>query len=290
MAQLTSLSINDTGFLKLASGNGSQRPVPAAGMVRYNSSRAQLEGYVGSQWIPLTYSIPNAMTSGLIMNLDAGLPSSYSGTGTAWNDISGNNRNVTLLNTVVYNTDTQGNLVFNGTNYGSVSGITSTSTLTVNLMVKVASDPGGFKGIIGANDGTNNDYQIGFNIDLAAASGTGIDLINIEGNGISYGNHLSAPIAFNQWFNLCAVISSTTATLYINGVAQITSTRTSAATMATSFLTIGARPVTGTGQAASYAFNGSIASAQLYNRALTQQEVKNNFLQYADRFGVAFVA
>jgi hypothetical protein len=224
------------------------------------------------------------------MNLDAGLPSSYSGTGTTWNDISGNNRNVTLLSTVAYNTDNQGNLVFNGSNFGSVTGITSTSTLTVNLMVRIASDPGGFKGIIGANDGTNNDYQIGFNIDLGSASGTGVDNINIEGNGISYGNHLSAPIAFNQWFNLCAVISSTTTTLYINGVTQITTGRPSAATMSTNFLTIGARPVTGSGQAASYAFNGSIASAQLYNRALTQQEVRNNLLQYADRFGIEFVA
>lgn len=47
-----------------------------------------------------------------------------------------------------------------------------------------------------------------------------------------------------------------------------------------------ALPATGTGQAASYAFNGSIGLTQLYNRALTTLEVQQNFNATRSRFGI----
>ena len=43
-------------------------------------------------------------TNGLVLNLDASDPSSYSGSGSTWNDTSGNNKDFNI-NTAIYNND-----------------------------------------------------------------------------------------------------------------------------------------------------------------------------------------
>ena len=60
-------------------------------------------------------SIPAIITTNLVMNLDAGNPLSYSGTGTTWTDLTGNGNNGNLLNGVSYSSANQGSLVFDGT-------------------------------------------------------------------------------------------------------------------------------------------------------------------------------
>lgn len=54
--------------------------------------------------------------SGLILNLDAGVTSSYPGTGTTWYDLSGNGYNATLYNGVIYDPADGGRFLFDGTN------------------------------------------------------------------------------------------------------------------------------------------------------------------------------
>ncbi|MEY3874702.1 MAG: hypothetical protein RL363_1423 [Bacteroidota bacterium] len=61
------------------------------------------------------------ITNGLVLNLDAGNPASYSGTGTTWTDLSGNGNNGTLVNGVAYNATNQGSLIFNGNGNGGGS-------------------------------------------------------------------------------------------------------------------------------------------------------------------------
>jgi hypothetical protein len=57
MANLQSLTINDTGFLTLPSGTTAQRPTAVAGMIRYNTSDSAAEYYNNSLWIGGTYSV-----------------------------------------------------------------------------------------------------------------------------------------------------------------------------------------------------------------------------------------
>jgi hypothetical protein len=65
----------------------------------------------------VTQSIPNVVTAGLMMYVDAGVPASYPGSGTTWNDLSGNGRNLTLINGPTFNAGLNGGaLVFDGTN------------------------------------------------------------------------------------------------------------------------------------------------------------------------------
>ncbi len=61
--------------------------------------------------LALTHLNAQITTNGLVLNLDASDPSSYSGSGSTWNDTSGNNKDFNI-NTATYNND--GYFVFDG--------------------------------------------------------------------------------------------------------------------------------------------------------------------------------
>ena len=51
------------------------------------------------------YRGPKIVTDGLVLALDAANPLSYPGSGTNWNDLSGNNYNASLINSPTYNSN-----------------------------------------------------------------------------------------------------------------------------------------------------------------------------------------
>lgn len=57
---------------------------------------------------------PNIVTDGMILCLDAANPRSYPGTGTQWNDISGNNHQATLVNGVSFSSNNAGIFDYDG--------------------------------------------------------------------------------------------------------------------------------------------------------------------------------
>jgi len=57
---------------------------------------------------------PNIVTDGLILHLDAANVKSYPETGTAWNDLSGNNNHGELVNGPTYDSANGGSIVFDG--------------------------------------------------------------------------------------------------------------------------------------------------------------------------------
>lgn len=70
MAQLKSLTIDDTGFLKLPSGTTAQRPTsPATGVMRFNTNLNCSEYYNGTNWInPITGSISDPSATGFLVS------------------------------------------------------------------------------------------------------------------------------------------------------------------------------------------------------------------------------
>ena len=71
--------------------------------------------------------------SGLVLNLDAGVSSSYPGSGTTWTDLSGFGNNMTLTGNPTFSPNNGGVLQFNGSNqYGSLTGLNySATTFTI---------------------------------------------------------------------------------------------------------------------------------------------------------------
>lgn len=132
MAILKNLTIDDTGHLQIPAGTTAQRPAaPSQGMIRYNTELLTNEYYNGTQWISTspTSNIPDIITSGLVLWLDAGLTSSYPGSGSTWFDISGNGYNMTLTGSPTFSSSNGGVLQFNGsTQYGSLTALNYSST------------------------------------------------------------------------------------------------------------------------------------------------------------------
>ena len=84
---------------------------------------SELHAKVSSAWkqsSSSSFSIP-VNTSNLVVYLDAGETTSYSGSGTTWNDLSGNGNNFTLTNGPTYTSSDGGAIVFDGTNDYAVS-------------------------------------------------------------------------------------------------------------------------------------------------------------------------
>jgi hypothetical protein len=95
---------------------------------------------------------------------------------------------------------------------------------------------------------------------------------------------ISAGISTNIWYNACATydVSTAIATLYLNGI-RIGSPATSfTAIISSSFNgVVGAEDV-----GINSKLNGNIAQVSIYNRALTAQEIQQNFNALRSRFSV----
>ena len=79
-----------------------------------------------------SYSTP-LVSSGLILELDAGNTSSYPGTGTAWTDLSGNSNDCTLYNSPTYISSYSGSIQFDGANDYGYTPVTIEAAANSNL-------------------------------------------------------------------------------------------------------------------------------------------------------------
>ncbi|MCZ2487191.1 fibrinogen-like YCDxxxxGGGW domain-containing protein [Aquirufa antheringensis] len=225
-------------------------------------------------------SITCLTNSSLVLHLDAGNPASYSGTGTTWNDLSGNESHVTLTNTT-FNSANGGSIAFNGTSsYADfTANIGSTNVITVEMWVKTNSlrTPGGgmYFGFDSYDVWTRNG-NIGYNTgnsDLYGISSSQVDYLGILEN----------------WRHLVFVMkagSFASNKIYINGSLQSLSQQISGY----SFLTANATFNSGAGRISSWRndlnwlLNLNVASFKIYNRELTPQEIINNFNSSSTRF------
>lgn len=83
MANLQTTTFDDTGFLDLPQGTTAQRPSsPAVGMIRFNTSRDDIEYYNGSQWVGRYGGILTATSTGSVTVVNDGRFKIHAFTGT----------------------------------------------------------------------------------------------------------------------------------------------------------------------------------------------------------------
>lgn len=213
--------------------------------------------------------------SGLVLHLDAGNTTSYSGTGTTWNDLSGNGSNVTLTSTS-FNSANGGSIVFNGTSsYANFNAnIGSTNVVTVDLWVRTNSLANGMYFGFNLYDAWVYNGAIGYNTsggDLYGITSDRVTELGIEG----------------AWKHLVFVMyagSKTNNKIYVNGESQ------SLSQIQGTFSTTNSNFNSGIGRLSSWRFdlnwlmNLNVASFKIYNRELSQQEITNNFNTFRTRF------
>ena len=242
---------------------------------------------------------PQIVTNGLVLALDAANIKSYPRTGTTWTDVGPNQYNFSLINSPSY-ISTTGYFTFNGTNqYGiaTTDFADNPSEITVAAWIKTSNLTDGATIVAKC---TNILNAAGWALILYNPTNSinGSGTLDPNANQPSFFTQQSGGAQYNQWFGTAPTLTANTwhyvaATLtgglngtiklYLDGVpmtlsGSIVGTVTSAAT--TSKVSVGSDSLL------QYLFPGSIAGAQIYNRALSAAEISTNFNALRGRFGI----
>jgi hypothetical protein len=242
--------------------------------------------------------------SGLVLDLDAGINSSYSGSGEIWTDLSGNSNNATRTNNggyggqVTYSSSgffdfsmnspavTAGAGAGNGFTMSSMI-VPSTGSFTLNafirrnLTVKAAGD----RETIFSNTGSADGWRFGVGDTgymyylIGGAGGSGYQEGGLGGSTLTNGNwHMMTAV-----FDRAAQLGSYTIYGYIDGVASGNAAIGAGAGGNVAFST--QNPGIGYGGCCDV-FAGQIATVSAYNRALTATEIQQNYNALKHRFGL----
>jgi hypothetical protein len=236
-------------------------------------------------------------TNGLLLNLDATNPSSYSGTGTTWNNLVTGNAvtNFTIQTGGTYSTDNGGVIRFGNTGGGAQSstGFSNLSAYTVEIWVKPAGTMGGYDPSVQTNYTPcffSEKSSGGVNMVLAynargLTTGTANGSYRYEA-AINNGPWKSHQIAtnyssdLNNWVQIISTYDGSKLTIYRNGV----SLGSSAA------LGISSLRATSPGYWIAHRWDmadavyGDYSKVMMYDRALSAAEVSANYTAFNARF------
>lgn len=210
---------------------------------------------------------PKIVTNGLLQHLDAANPKSYPGSGTVWYDLSNNGRNATIVGTPTF----AGNhfTSINDTNYFSAASYSHRSdNFTYSMWVTM--DPDGYSTLF--ENGSWGDTLL-----CRHQSNT----IAIYSESVLYGSFPFVPTA-GTWYNIVFKRESSLAYGYINGAQSGSSFSLSVdINLANPNLFLMRSQ-----HAANQNNNGKIATFNMYNRSLSDFEIKQNFFALKGRFGL----
>ena len=237
----------------------------------YTSTTLSNNDVISVSATPVSVSA-TTVTSNLIANLDAGNSSSYNGSGNTWTDLTGNGNNVALTNTG-YSTVNGGGIALNTNGYGTqtLSSPPFNGDFTWSTIFKY-------------NDG-NWDwiYNVG--------GYNGLVLTALGKPALSWGGWFNnkidgsaeASLTNGNYYMLTFVRSGNAISCYLQaspyGVGSNVSGNISLVT-----------PLIGKGPGGEAWQNGIVNLILLYNRALTQSEITQNYNTYAARFGFSAAA
>lgn len=223
--------------------------------------------------------------SGLVLNLDAAVLSSYPGSGTTWNDLSGRGNSGVLTNGPTYSSTNGGAFILDGINDYILANSTSLnsafSTSSVSHFVWAYPTSAG-QIVVELGTTTINSSWHDTNIEISSAG-----LISMSTWHGSLTNKVTATRSFNNWYHLGFSYNGTTLTGYINGVTVGTTNFTRSAPYLSGQQTYYALgPNDSTNMGTFGYFGGKISSFVVYNRALSAAEVQQNFNATRSRYGI----
>lgn len=231
---------------------------------------------------------PKIVTSGLVLYLDASNTKSYPTTGTTWSDVSRGGFNATLTNGPTFNSANGGSIVFDGTNDYAVTStqVNVSNRFTVNAWVKLNNttpQPTNFgnRVILISNC---YPYQPGKGFLMSASANNGSDFFISLGNDQKFAVSTTGYVYSNTFFMITAVVNAgdSNIKLYYNANEVSYLTRTDgniSLTYDVGDTQIGYRN-------GSDIMNGNMYMMQIYNRALSDAEVLQNYNTTRTRFGL----
>jgi hypothetical protein len=219
------------------------------------------------------------ITDQLRLQLDASNSSSYSGSGTTWTDLSGNGYNATLTNGPTYSSDFGGIINFDGTNdYATIpfnSDFAASQTVSKTVQAWVRFDAMETRYFLGNLRGSAT-----FDGWLLGTTSTGQLRFLTNANSEVINNTAINTVATNTWYLVTAIFRLTNTVgdiqIYLNNTNVLSGRHGTIATFTTGApFQIGTSLGDVAGQ--DLYFDGSIGSVYSYNKALSAQEISDNY-------------
>jgi hypothetical protein len=231
---------------------------------------------------------PNIVEDGLIVYLDAGNTSSYSGSGTTWTDLK-ENKNGSLINSPTYSSANNGILSFDGTNdYANITGPNNSHAWTPDnsvgsnvfcyeIWIKTTDSAGYVLSKPWNGSGQYNILVGNSSFSLSAGSGAALSLPTYnDGN----------------WHQLIVWANQTTMGYYLDGGSSSNSTSHSITSptpsSGNSQLPLGIMTLyfygSGWSGNTSYSLDADVGIFRKYNRVITSTEAAQNYNATKSRF------
>lgn len=217
----------------------------------------------------VSYS-PKIVTDGLVLCLDAANPKSYTGSGTNWSDLSGNDNNGELYNGATFDSNKLGSILLDGVNDYVESFLhiaDNNFDYTINIVFNITAFTGGDMRLFGASSGSSTRLAFGFVLQTFR--------LWLQ----SSWNNTNLICETDTDYSLVIVHTGTTTLLYVNGILNSTIPNK------TSFFNTIGLGVPYLSIHGTY-FNGNIYQISIYNRAITSKEVLQNYNATKGRFGL----
>ena len=209
---------------------------------------------------------PSIVTNGLTLYLDSVNSKSYPGSGTTWNNLSTNTNSLTLVGSPTVGANNI--FSFNGSNqYATTSNNVLNSTAYTKCAWFQTSNLSATNNIISGNNGQHAFWLAGGN------------KLNSGHNGLWSTVQSSTTLVTNQWYFGVVTFNTTTGwALYLNGLLEVTNASTTTFT--------GTGDVLVAAYGTSNLFQGQINGVFIYNRALTVDEILQNYNAHKGRYGL----
>ncbi|HRE89461.1 MAG TPA: hypothetical protein PK095_10000, partial [Myxococcota bacterium] len=235
--------------------------------------------------VPLVMPAPELVRTGLVLELDAGLATSYPGTGTTWTDLAGDHDGV-LGNGPGFRSNHEGGLVFNGTNQrvtvANAAPLNPTqATWGVWFNAAALADPTHGDGLIAkgvAPDGNAAGYEI-----LLVRGGTKNGALCRMHNGETRSFGSSAMLELGVAYYVVCAYDGANLRLYVNGV-EVGSGLATTGPLTTTSDVLSVAKRTAHGELYDSFFSGTVHAVHVYGRGLGAAEVAQNFAALRARF------
>jgi hypothetical protein len=219
------------------------------------------------------------VTSGLTVNLDAGFTPSYPKSGTSWTDLSFSGNNGTLINGPTFNSSNGGSIVFDGVDdYVQCAGSFPLTSATIITWIRRNGSQVSFAGVFFTRGGQSitglNFYYDTNKIGYHWAAGY-----------YDFDSNLTIPDL--TWCMVALSVTSTAGILYLcqsSGITTATNTNSHPSIVLDNIKL--AQDDTVAQYGIYRFFKGNIAISQVYNRALSSNEITQNFNAQKGRFGL----
>ena len=232
---------------------------------------------------------PKIVTNGLVLALDAANNKSYPGSGTSWNDLSGNSNTGTLTNGPTFSTGNLGSIVFDGVDdqieCGTNSSLNISDNLSLGIWVKfnsISSSPN----LIAKQWCSGNQFSYNWSILSDGRMYYGFDSDGFCGSITGEYTSTNAVCTTGIWYYLNVVHTSTSINLYSNGVSIPGTLAGSYGTIYISSVPVRLGVYRNLSGAFAGYLSGNIAQSVIYNRALSSKEVLQNYNATKSRFGL----